>query len=365
MIGGFYRPDAGSIRLGGRNLAGAPAWKVARAGIARTYQTTQLFGSLSVLDNVLTGLGGGRLVASLWPVPRPPTTARRAEGLLAFVGYRGPLDTPAQDLPHVDRRLVEIARALATRPKVLLLDEPAAGLMRADKAALGSVLRNLAGDGHRRHPGRARHDPGHGRLGPCGRAGCRPARLRPGRRRRSAATPRSNRPTSAAARCRCARGLVPLPASLPLQLDAVELRSRLRSRAGAATASPSRCARASSWRCSGANGAGKSTIMRSLSGLLRPVSGTIRLRRRRGSSGSSRTASRRPDWCSCPRAGRCSPSSACATTSCSAPTRARRKRWTTTSRPARSFPADCANACIRERACSRAVSSRCWRSPAA
>ena len=61
MIGGFYRPDAGSIRLGDAQLAGAPAWRIARAGIARTYQTTQLFGEMSVLDNVLVAMRRGRL----------------------------------------------------------------------------------------------------------------------------------------------------------------------------------------------------------------------------------------------------------------------------------------------------------------
>ncbi len=129
MIGGFYRPDAGSIRLGaGDNLAGSPAFRVARAGIARTYQTTQLFGTLSVLENVRI----------------PGVDAATAEALLAFVGYGGALAARADDLPHVDRRLVEIARALATRPRVLLLDEPAAGLMRADKDALGALLRRIA-----------------------------------------------------------------------------------------------------------------------------------------------------------------------------------------------------------------------------
>ena len=129
MIGGFYRPDAGTIRLGsGSSLAGAPAFRVARAGIARTYQTTQLFGTLSVLENV-------RIAGA---------DAATAEALLAFVGYGGALAARADDLPHVDRRLVEIARALATRPRVLLLDEPAAGLMRADKDALGLLLRRIA-----------------------------------------------------------------------------------------------------------------------------------------------------------------------------------------------------------------------------
>ena len=143
MIGGFYRPDAGSIRLGDRELAGAPAWRIARAGIARTYQTTQLFGTMSVLDNILVALRRGRLGDPLTDIAAGDDR-HAAKALLAFAGYHGPLATLAGDLPHVDRRLIEIARALATRPRVLLLDEPAAGLMRADKAALSALIRRIA-----------------------------------------------------------------------------------------------------------------------------------------------------------------------------------------------------------------------------
>jgi branched-chain amino acid transport system ATP-binding protein len=143
LIGGFYRPDTGSIRLGERELAGRAAWKVARAGIARTYQTTKLFATLSIIDNVLIALRRGRL-GSMAADAASRGDRDAAEALLAFVGYHGSLSTPAGDLPHVDRRLVEIARALAMRPRVLLLDEPAAGLMRSDKDALSRLIRRIA-----------------------------------------------------------------------------------------------------------------------------------------------------------------------------------------------------------------------------
>ena len=143
LIGGFYRPDSGSIRLGERELAGSPAWKVARAGIARTYQTTKLFATMSIIDNVLIALRRGRL-GSMAADAASPADRDAAEALLAFVGYHGSLSVPAGDLPHVDRRLVEIARALAMCPRVLLLDEPAAGLMRSDKDALSRLIRRIA-----------------------------------------------------------------------------------------------------------------------------------------------------------------------------------------------------------------------------
>jgi ABC-type branched-subunit amino acid transport system ATPase component/ABC-type branched-subunit amino acid transport system permease subunit len=127
MLGGFYRPDAGTIRAGDVQLQGLPAWRVARAGIARTYQTTQLFGSMSVAENL--AIAGG------------------TEELVAHVGYAGDLNARAGSLSHVDKRLVEIARALARRPGVLLLDEPAAGLSAEDKARLARLLRQIADAG--------------------------------------------------------------------------------------------------------------------------------------------------------------------------------------------------------------------------
>ncbi|MEE3649912.1 MULTISPECIES: branched-chain amino acid ABC transporter ATP-binding protein/permease [unclassified Brenneria] len=144
MISGFYRADSGSIRLQ-QELRGLPAWRVARNGIARTYQTTQLFSGMSVLENLLVAQQRGRQGL---PWRRPTADAHEvAMALLALVGYRGSVHTPAEDLPHVDRRLVEIARALALNPALLLLDEPAAGLSREETDALIPLLRRLAGFG--------------------------------------------------------------------------------------------------------------------------------------------------------------------------------------------------------------------------
>lgn len=141
MVSGFYAPDTGRIDLGG-DLAGKPAWKIARAGIGRTYQTTQLFNGLSVLENLLAGMQQGRL-GDCWRSPSNEQIAL-ATDLLSLVGYQGSIHTPAEDLPHVDRRLVEIARALAMKPRVLLLDEPAAGLSRADTDQVADLLKVIA-----------------------------------------------------------------------------------------------------------------------------------------------------------------------------------------------------------------------------
>src|SRR6202008_2738664 len=103
----------------------------------------RLFSTMSVMENVLVALRRGRLGSMVAPAALPED-CRTAEALLAFVGYHGSLPAAPGDLPHVDRRLVEIARALAMRPRVLLLDEPAAGLMHSDKDALSRLIRRIA-----------------------------------------------------------------------------------------------------------------------------------------------------------------------------------------------------------------------------
>jgi branched-chain amino acid transport system ATP-binding protein len=147
-ICGFYRPDAGTVKLGEQTVSELRAHQIPRAGIARTYQTSRLFESLSVIDNVLIALRRGKLgAASFFASQHDEASAAVAEGLLAFVGYRSAIDVPAGALAHVDKRLVEIARALAVRPAILALDEPAAGLDAADTALIDKVLREVAAIG--------------------------------------------------------------------------------------------------------------------------------------------------------------------------------------------------------------------------
>jgi ABC-type branched-subunit amino acid transport system ATPase component len=145
LICGFYRANSGVVRLGTRDLLGRSSSAVAQAGLARTYQTTQLFADMSVIDNIIVALRRGHLGATtLFSPERNAENQAIAESLLAFVGYRGPIESLAGALPHVDKRLVEIARALAIRPGVLLLDEPAAGLDDADTERVGRLLAAVA-----------------------------------------------------------------------------------------------------------------------------------------------------------------------------------------------------------------------------
>ena len=147
VICGFYKPDSGVVTLGSEELAGAPAHVIARAGIARTFQTTQLFGKLSVLENLLVALQRGALGSPWRALANDEGAAAAARALLAFVGYAGDVDRQAAALPHIDKRLVEVARALALKPRVLMLDEPAAGLGPADTEKLGILLRKIAAAG--------------------------------------------------------------------------------------------------------------------------------------------------------------------------------------------------------------------------
>ncbi len=147
VVSGFDRPTAGTVAFDGRDITAAKPHTLVRAGIARTFQNTQLFEELSVLDNVLVGMfpvTKAGMIASALRLPhalREDRLATEEAGrLLRMVGLEGVAGTPAADLPHGMRRLLEIARALATKPRLMLLDEPAAGLNTAETRALASLL---------------------------------------------------------------------------------------------------------------------------------------------------------------------------------------------------------------------------------
>jgi len=143
-----YRPTTGRIELAGRRIDRATPVAINHAGIARTFQNIRLFQNLSVIDNVLVGyhrLAGHGLVGTLLRSPRflrdRQTFRARAMDLLHTFKLADEADAQAGSLPYGDQRLLEIARALATDPKVLLLDEPAAGMNPQEKHELMDLIR--------------------------------------------------------------------------------------------------------------------------------------------------------------------------------------------------------------------------------
>ncbi len=147
VITGFYAPTAGQVRLRGRPLTGLPAHRLARLGLSRTFQNLQLFPGLTVLENVMIGCErdapGGFLGAALaLPGPRRRMRAERAraERALATVGLEALARVPVAGLAFGQQKLVEVARALAASPTLLLLDEPAAGLNTGEKAEMMRLI---------------------------------------------------------------------------------------------------------------------------------------------------------------------------------------------------------------------------------
>jgi branched-chain amino acid transport system permease protein len=142
VLTGLYRPDRGAVALAGRSLLGLRPSAVTRGGVARTFQTIRLFGEMSVLRNVM--LAGqchatthlGHVVAGHAARRERAALEAEARDLLAAFGLEERAHDPARSLPHGQQRLLEIARALATRPRLLCLDEPAAGLTHAEREAL-------------------------------------------------------------------------------------------------------------------------------------------------------------------------------------------------------------------------------------
>jgi branched-chain amino acid transport system permease protein len=154
LISGVYTPDEGTIRLGDQVLSGRKVHDIARRGVARTFQTPLIFTEATVRENVLSGFSDTGLLPLWRAALKPPTAYRRdaenkdkADELLAKVGLLDAADTLAGNLSYGRQRALEVARALAGRPRLLLLDEPAAGLNPTEAAELGRLLLDLRASG--------------------------------------------------------------------------------------------------------------------------------------------------------------------------------------------------------------------------
>ena len=152
LITGMYRPDGGQVLLEGRNVAGFAPNKITAAGIARTFQNIRVFPQMTVLDNVLVGAHCRQTTGLIGAVFRPPSVQRqeravrqRAIELLGFFGERlvPRRDDMAISLSYANRRRTEIARALATEPKLVLLDEPAAGMNPSETREIAAQIARI------------------------------------------------------------------------------------------------------------------------------------------------------------------------------------------------------------------------------
>jgi branched-chain amino acid transport system ATP-binding protein len=148
-----YDPDHGTIMFEGHNLLKMPAYKVIRSGISRTFQNLALFPTMTVLENLLVGqhvLMKSNLVDCLFRLPQvfreEQFALKRAEDVLKVLGFEGLRDAPVAGLPFAVQKRVELARALVSRPRFVLLDEPASGLSHEEMQALGRLIRSIRSD---------------------------------------------------------------------------------------------------------------------------------------------------------------------------------------------------------------------------
>jgi branched-chain amino acid transport system ATP-binding protein len=154
VITGLYEPDSGSFELGGEPYKPQAVHQVAKAGIARTFQNIRLFAEMTALENVMVGRHvrtGSGLLGAVLQTPgfkaEEAAIAARARELLAYVGIDKYADYKARTLSYGDQRRLEIARALATDPKLMALDEPAAGMNATEKVVLRELIDRIRNDG--------------------------------------------------------------------------------------------------------------------------------------------------------------------------------------------------------------------------
>jgi branched-chain amino acid transport system ATP-binding protein len=154
VVTGVYQPSEGEIRFDGGRLNGKKRFAVTKLGVARTFQNVRLFPNMTAQENVMvgadahhrTGLAGAALGLP-WHRREERDGQTKARELLEFVGIPRRLEETAKNLPYGDQRRLEIARALATEPKLLLLDEPAAGMNPAEKRSLQGLIRRIRDSG--------------------------------------------------------------------------------------------------------------------------------------------------------------------------------------------------------------------------
>ena len=153
VITGLYTPDSGTFELDGKPYAPTDVHRVAQAGIARTFQNIRLFPDMTALENVMVGRHVRTHATALGAILRTRRTLEEERGikarsleLLEYVGIRKYADYQARTLAYGDQRRLEIARALATEPKLLALDEPAAGMNATEKLALRALLEAISHD---------------------------------------------------------------------------------------------------------------------------------------------------------------------------------------------------------------------------
>lgn len=149
-VTGFYTPEEGEMLLNGRNITGLSPDRVTHLGVSRTYQNIRLFKNMTSVENILVGMHPhlkaglvGSIIRDRRTVAEEKSSVEEAKRLLQFVGLKGKGDMMAMNLPYGEQRRLEIARALASKPKLLLLDEPTAGMNPSETQEMVHFIRSL------------------------------------------------------------------------------------------------------------------------------------------------------------------------------------------------------------------------------